>query len=131
MVAVSLKKKKIDKKSADMSIKELREKIRRLKRLGIDPIELSGELNKRISSSFAIIPFIILGLGISLLVKHREKSINFSVAFISAFSYYVLFILGETLLRNRIVSPFLGMWIPNIVITLIGVLLFYKNAHFR
>ena len=77
-----------------------------------------------------MIAFIILGFGISLKVRHREKSINFGIAFLSAGAYYLLFIIGETLLEYHFLSPALAMWIPNIIVILAGAWLL-KNAHFR
>ena len=127
---------KINKKPSDMRLSELNQKISQLKRLGIDPrkeesaLELVKEVHERISLSFAVISFIILGFGISLKVKHREKSVNFGIAFFTAGIYYLLLILGETLVQYRFVIPSLGMWLPNIVIVLIGGY-FLKNANLR
>ncbi len=121
----------INKKPSDMRLKELRKKIKHLKKLNVDPTELQAEFHKRISFSFSVITFVILGFGISLVVKHREKSINFVIAFVAAISYYLLFILGETLIDYRLISPFLGMWLPNLIIGSIGGFLLLKNAHFR
>ena len=128
---------KINKKTSDMKLSELNQKIRQLQRLGIDPrkeesaLELVKEVHERISLSFSVISFIILGFGISLVVKHREKSVNFGIAFFTAGLYYLLLILGETLVQYRLVIPSLGMWLPNIVIILIGAYFLRKNAHSR
>lgn len=127
----------VNKKPSDMKLIELKEKLERLKKIGIDPakdnspLELVGEFHKRISFSFSTITFVILGFGVSLVVRHREKSINFGIAFLAAGAYYLLFILGETLIKYRLIFPFLGMWLPNIIIILIGAYLLFKNVHFR
>lgn len=122
---------KVDKKAADMSINELRKKIKQYKSMGVDTRELLAELYKRLSFSFSVITFTILGFGVSLLVRHREKSINFGIAAATALVYFLLFIPGETLIEYRMISPFLGMWLPNIVVAFIGGYFLYKNAHFR
>jgi len=116
----------INKKSSDMRLSELRKKIDL-----IDAPELKGEFHKRISFSFSCLAFIILGFGISLAVKHREKSINFGIAFLTAGVYYLLFILGEALLEYRHISPFLGMWLPNIVVISLGGYFIFKHAYSR
>ena len=121
----------LDKKPSDMSLRELKNKIIHLKNIGIDPFELKGEFHKRISFSLSVITFIILGVGVSLVVKHREKTINFGIAFLAAGIYYLLFILGETLIEYHLVIPLLGMWLPNIIIASVGFYFFIKNAHFR
>lgn len=121
----------VNKKPSDMRLNELRRKIKHLRKLGVDPIELEGEFHKRISFSFSVVTFVILGFGVSLVVKHREKSINFGIAFLAAGVYYLLFILGETLIEYRFIPPILGMWLPNIIIASLGGTLLLKNAHFR
>jgi len=123
--------KKAKKKPSDMRLKELKKEIKRLEKIGINPVELRGEFHKRISFPFSILPFIILGFGVSLAIKHRERSINFGIAFCIAGIYYLLFILGEALIEYHLIFPWLGMWLPNIVIGLTGVYLLYKNAYFR
>jgi LPS export ABC transporter permease LptF len=128
---------KVDKKPADMTIKELQEKITRLEKIGIyaskddSPLKLVAELHKRISFSFAPLVFVILGFGVSLLVKHREKAINFGIAFFTGIAYYLLFILGIALIEYRIVPPALGMWFPNVAISLLGGYFIFKNAYLR
>jgi len=116
----------VNKKSSDMRLSELRKKIAL-----IDAPELKGEFHKRISFSFSCLAFIILGFGISLAVKHREKSINFGIAFLTAGFYYLLFILGEALLEYRYIPPALGMWLPNIIVVSIGGYLIFKYAYSR
>ncbi len=117
---------KVNKKSSDMRLSELREKIALL-----NAPELKGEFHKRISFSFSCLAFIILGFGISLVVKHREKSINFGIAFLTAGVYYLLFILGEALLEYRHIHPALGMWLPNIIVISLGGYLIFRYAHSR
>lgn len=114
-----------------MQLSELRDKINYLKEKNIDTSEIEGEFHKRISFSFSVITFILLGFGVSLVVKHREKSINFGIAFLSAGIYYLLFVLGETLIEYRLIMPLLGMWLPNIIVGSVGGYLLFKNAHFR
>jgi lipopolysaccharide export LptBFGC system permease protein LptF len=114
-----------------MSLKELQEKVRYLRKIGVNTTELAAEIHERLNFSFSIIAFIILGFSVSLMVKHREKSINFGIAFLIAGIYYLLFILGEALIEYHVLTASLGMWLPNVVITVIGGFLLYKNAHFR
>jgi LPS export ABC transporter permease LptF len=119
------------KKPCDMGLAELKGKIGYLKSRGINPVELVIEFHKRISFSFSIIAFILLGFGVSLRVKHREKSINFGIALLVAGIYYLLFLLGQTLVEYKIIPPLIGMWLPNLIIVSIGSYLIYKNAYYR
>lgn len=122
---------KINKKASDMQLRELLEKINHYKKLGIDPSDLQGEFHKRISFSFSVIAFIILGFGISLIVKHREKSINFGIALFVAGMYYLLFVMGEALIEHHMIIPYIAMWLPNVIVLGIGGVLIFKNARLR
>ncbi|MDD5070381.1 MAG: LptF/LptG family permease [Candidatus Omnitrophica bacterium] len=126
---------RIAKKTPDMSLKEIETKIKELKQMGIqdddNPIELAREYHKRISFCFSIITFMFLGFGVSLYVKHREKSINLGIAFITGLGGYFLFITAEALVKYRILIPSIGMWLPNLIIALVGIIFFWKNANFR
>ena len=122
---------KINKKSKDLTFQELRKKISKLKKMGVDPFELNTEFHKRISLSFSVISFALLGIGASFVVRHREKTINFGIAIVGGLGYYLLFILGEALIEYHYINPFLGMWLPNIIIISLGSFLFIKNAHSR
>jgi len=121
----------IDKKPKDMGITEIKEKIAYLKEHKINSIKFRTELHKRINLSFSPIGFILLGFGISLIVKHREKSINFLTAFAGTAFYYIFLILGTTLSKAEILDPIIGMAMPNILILFIGGFLFMKNAYTR
>lgn len=131
------KEKVIKKKPKDMRLEELKQKINNFKEKTQGkaettmPTEFLSEFHRRISFSFAPIAFVILGFGISMTIKHREKSINFIVAAVTAGIYYLLFLLGETLTEYHMLPPPLAMWLPNIIIILAGSFLFYKYAHFR
>jgi lipopolysaccharide export LptBFGC system permease protein LptF len=121
----------VDKKASDMTIIELKEKINHLKQLNSFPKELSQEIHKRISLSFSPITFIIVGFGIATIVRHREKSINFGIALLCAGMYYLFLILGETFIEVEILSPIIGMWMPNMIFVLLGAYLIKRNVYFR
>jgi len=122
---------KIGKKESDMRLKELKSEISRLREMGIKPTRLAGEFHKRISYPFSIIAFVFLGFGISLKVKHRERSVNFGIAFLAGLGGYLLFLLGQTLVETGVMPPLIGMWLPNLITTSVGCCLLYKNVHFR
>lgn len=125
------KKVKIDKKPSDMEMEELLDKIKQYKQKGIETTDFLTEFHERINLSFSIFAFSILGFGVSLVVRHREKSINFGIACLGALSYYLLSILGKALIERQIVPPFVGIWLSSFIIILLGITLIYKYAHSR
>lgn len=117
---------KISRKPKDMSIKELSRLIKTFKQEGKDPIPLEVSLQKKLSYSFSSIVFILLGFGTAGVIRHREKSLNFGLCFLSALGYYLLSLAGETLVFKAGVPVFLGIWFPNLVFLLLGGYLSYK-----
>lgn len=128
---------KVSRTYQNMHLEQLRNQINTFQEktvAGIEPkipTRFLTEFHRRISFSFAPLAFVILGFGISMTIKHREKSINFLIAAFTAGIYYLFFLLGETLAEYRFLPPFLAMWLPNIIIALIGIFLFYKYAYSR
>ena len=119
-------KDKIEKKPKDMTIQELRNEIRKLKKEGIDPTPLVTEINTKISLAFSCFVFVLLGSSLAIITHRREKSINFGIAFIIVGVYYLLFLGSQGLSLEGYVDPKIAMWIPNIVLGIIGAILTYR-----
>lgn len=124
---------KIEKKEADMTLKELKERINYLKEKNNvseqDIPEYLLELHERISFSFSPLVLMLLGIGVSLKIKQRAKSINLGLAIFAGLAYYLLFIIGKTLCIQKGLPAIWAMWLPNIIIGSIGIYLIYRNVH--
>ncbi len=116
----------IEKKPKDMTIQELRREIARLKDAHIDPIPLATELNKKVSLAFSCFVFVLLGSSLAIITRRREKSINFGMAFLIVGIYYLLLIGAEALSLQGHLNPALAMWLPNILLGLLGGVLTYR-----
>jgi len=116
----------IKKKSKDMTIQELEGEISRLKEEGIDPAPLITEINKKISLAFSCFVFILLGCPLAIITRRREKSINFSIAFLIVGIYYLLLMGSEALSLQGYLDPKIAMWLPNIILGVIGVILTFR-----
>jgi len=119
-------KDQIEKKPKDMTIKELNDEINKLKKGGVDPTPLVTEINSKIALSFSCFIFILLGTPLAIITRRREKSINFGIAFLIIGIYYLLFISSEALSLEGNLNPEIAMWMPNIVLGIIGAVLTYK-----
>jgi len=118
---------KIEKaKPKDMNLKELKAQIQQLHSEGVDPAPLVTEMNKRISLSFSCIIFILLGAPLAVITRRREKSINFALAFFIAGVYYLLLLGAEALSLRGIVDPRIAVWLPNILLGLLGIILTFR-----
>ena len=113
------------KSSTDMTITELRE---RMKKPGLDDAavrELAIEVHKKFSIPLSCIFFGLLALPLGITSHRAVKSRGFAVGIIIVSSYYLLRIGGEALVETGRLSPSIGVWTPNVIFALLGVYLFY------
>jgi len=76
------------------------------------------EMQKRLSISFSAFFFLLFGAPVGLLLKRGGVGTGFIVGLVFFGLYYVLLLAGEALAEAGRLSPFLGMWLPNIILVL-------------
>jgi lipopolysaccharide export system permease protein len=81
------------------------------------------EIQKKFSLAAACIVFVLVGAPIALRFPRGGVGLVMGVGFFVFAVYYIGLIGGESLANKNIVSPFLAMWIDNIVFLLIGLTL--------
>ena len=81
------------------------------------------EIHKKYAIAFACVIFVLIGAPIGMMTKTSGVGMSFSVSAIVFLIYYGTLTLGEELADKGVVSPFLAMWISNIVFSIIGVYL--------
>ncbi len=119
--------KKIEKKLKEFSIKELLNEKERLEGQGIDIKPIEAQISNKIALSFAPFIFAIIGLPFSIRVKRQEKSLGVLLVIMIAVVYYLLLLGAEALSIRGIINPWIGMWVPNIVLFFAGVLLLKRQ----
>ena len=119
-------KDKIEKKPKDMTIQELRSEIKKIKKAGIDPAPLVTEINEKISLAFSSFVLMLFGMPLAIITRRREKSINFGIAFLIVGVYYLMLLGSEALSLQGHLDPRFAMWLPNIILGLIGGILTYR-----
>ena len=119
-------KDEIEKKPKEMSFRELLTEAKHFRERAIDPAPLVAEFHKKAAIAFAPLVFVLLGLPVSVLVRRGERSVSFGIALSIAIVYYVLIITSEALAHQGFLEMPLLMWMPNIVMALLGVLLCHR-----
>jgi len=119
-------KDKIGKKPKDMTIQELRNEIKKIKKEGIDPVPLITEINEKISLAFSCFVLMLFGIPLAIITRRREKSINFGMAFLIVGVYYLMLLGSEALSIQGRLNPRIAMWIPNIILGAIGAILTFR-----
>lgn len=107
----------------DRAIFEIERKVRTLDGTTRKLARYRVSFYKKFSLAFACIVFVIIGAPLGYLF--RRGGIAGILAGVMLFSsYYVLVIAGEEFADRRNFSAFWGMWLPNIILFVIGIYLF-------
>ncbi|MCX5681625.1 MAG: LptF/LptG family permease, partial [Candidatus Omnitrophica bacterium] len=118
--------KNVEKKPKSMPLDEIKDNIRDLRRQGIDATPLLIEFHRKISWSFSVLIFIMIGLPIAVVTHRREKTANIALALLCAAAYYLLTLGCEALCVQKIIPVAITMWIPNIIGAVIASILNYR-----
>jgi lipopolysaccharide export system permease protein len=121
-------KKLKEKSSGEMTVFELREKLRESELEKLRQREVAIELNKKLSIPMSCLIFGILGVPLGIRAHRSVKSRGISLGAIIVALYYMLQLGGEALVQTGKVSPPLGAWVPNLIFGLAGVILFVMTA---
>lgn len=113
----------IPKSIETMTIFELNKEIKKYKELNLNFTPLLIELSRHIAMPFGCLTFILIGLPLGLLVRHKEKSTGFGTSILIVFIYYLMLKLNENLAEKGLIEPLLAMWLPNILLSTIGIIL--------
>ncbi|MFH1996474.1 MAG: LptF/LptG family permease [Candidatus Omnitrophota bacterium] len=119
---------RIQKKTKEMTIKELQKEIEKNKRESIDSVPLFTEIHKKISLSFSSLIFVLIGIPLGIVSHRSEKSVGFGISLILFLLYWGLLLGGTALAYQGTVPPWLGVWISNIVFFVLGAFLFFRTA---
>lgn len=87
------------------------------------------EIHKKYSIPFACIVFVFLGIPLGLSTRKGSAGVALGMSLLVILIYYLFLIAGEQLADRRMMPPFLSMWLPNIVLGVIGVLLTLRSLH--
>jgi len=110
------------KASREMSVEELKKHMKSRDIEEREKRELEMELYERLSIPFASIFFAIVAIP-SGIKKHRAARYRgFTIGLMVVLAYYVLRGWGLALGEEGVIHPFLGAWLPNIFLGLLGIL---------
>jgi lipopolysaccharide export system permease protein len=90
----------------------------RVKYKNLEVARYQVELQKRLSLAFSAFFFVLFGAPVGLLLRRGGVGTGFIVGLIFFALYYVLLLAGEHMAESGRLSPFVGMWLPNIILVL-------------
>ncbi len=81
------------------------------------------EIHKKYAIAFACLIFVLIGAPIGMMTRTSGVGMAFSVSSIIFLIYYGTLTGGEELADKGIVSPFIAMWISNLLLGIVGIYL--------
>ena len=89
------------------------------------------EFHRKFALSFAIIVLFFVGAPLGAIVKRGGFGAPVVIAALLFMVYFVLITIGDGMAENNVLSPFFGMWGPNIVLSPIAALLMMSAGNDR
>ena len=89
------------------------------------------ELNKKFSIPVASIVFILVGAPLGVMARRGNFAISGAISLGFFILYWAFLIAGENFADRGSMTPFLSMWLPNIILSMLGVYLIYRNSKTR
>lgn len=84
------------------------------------------EIEKKYSIPFAAIVFVFLGAPLGMMARRGNFGVSAGFSILFFVVYWAFLIAGEKLSDREMLSPFMAMWLANIVLGGLGLILTYK-----
>jgi lipopolysaccharide export system permease protein len=85
------------------------------------------EYNKKYSLPFGALSFVFLAVSLGLMAKKSGQTVGFIFSLLISLVFWTLLMGGQTFGMRRGYSPFLSIWLPNILSFTIGFILFIRR----
>lgn len=121
--------KKIHKSVETMTATELKAEIRRLKAKGLPAHKLATRYYLRASLAGAIPVLLLIGIPLGIRAEKRGKTIGIGISIGVIAIYYFLMVAGIKLSFSQFFAPWLGVWLPNILMGSVGIIMLHKSYY--
>src|SRR5215470_9298578 len=109
-----------------MTLPELRDAIERKLAAGKSAAPELVEYHRKFAIPFACVVFGLVGVPLGIQPARAVRSRGFAVSLAVIFVYYIFLSAGQGLAEQGLVEPALGLWLPNGILGVIGLVLFYR-----
>ena len=111
---------------AEMSISELRTRIRQAQAAGQEYANYLFEVHQKIALPLATIVFVLVGGAVSLAFSPRSRSAGIVVGLVFVAVFNGVMWYTQTLGVRNVIDPVIAAWLPNLVFGVAGVFLFLR-----
>lgn len=91
--------------------------------------ELLVEVHKKYSIPFACLIFVLIGAPLGMMARKGSMAMAAGISFGFFLLYWATLIGGEELADNRLISPFMAMWLANLIVGIGGIYLVFHAIH--
>lgn len=110
----------------EMSFRELRDYIDRVRKIGGEYKRWLVDLHMKISFPFANFIMVLFGAPLASNLKRGGMVVGFVISFLICFLYWGVLQAGVTVGRSGLLPPLLAAWIGNLIFGLAGILILTK-----
>ena len=108
---------------------ELVQYIDRQKMRGVGNIQsFEVEYERRYAMTAAAFILTVIGMSLSVRKVKGGMGINIGVGLVLSFSYILFMTITQTFAISGLTSPFVAMWIPNLIYIVIAIILYRRVA---
>lgn len=107
----------------ELTIPQLRTKARQLREQGLSPHNPIMAIQRKYTIPVACLVFGLIALGLGVTHRKDGKNAGFVIGIAVVLVYYVLMYMGEALAKGQKVPAEFALWIPNLVLGLVGAVL--------
>lgn len=113
-----------------MTSPQLTEYIQRQKERGVGNIRsFEVEYQRRYAMTAAAFILTIIGMTLSVKKQKGGMGLNIGIGLVLSFSYILFMTITQTFALSGLTSAFVAMWIPNIIYSLIALILYRRASH--
>ena len=118
-----------DRDPKELSLTELREVIAAKARDGKPRVGELVEFHRKLSIPFACVVFGLVGVPFGITSARAVRSRGFGLSLSLIFVYYIFLSIGQALAEQGLLAPVLGLWLPNAIFLVFGLVVFYRAAN--
>jgi LPS export ABC transporter permease LptF len=88
-------------------------------------------MHERFALPFACLAFAFVGIPLGIANRRGGKASGFSLSIGIAIVYWLLYLVGQNLVREGKLSPIVGMWAANALLAALGLFLLFLRERFE